>query len=78
MSEDSDGRLYDSGDVIDTDRGQFEVTAVTYQEDQNQNRFNFAYQFREKKDVDAEREAQAKHDAELKKAEEEAAAEKTE
>lgn len=50
-----DGRQHDVGDTIHTDAGEFEVTAVHYQEDQDGNKINFSYSFRSREDLNAEK-----------------------
>jgi hypothetical protein len=51
----SDGRKLDVGDTV----GDFEVTAVQYQQDNEGNHINFGYIIRDAKELQAEREAQA-------------------
>lgn len=76
MADNTDGRLYDNGDVIKTDKGTFEVTGVSRHE---VDPAYFTYQLREQGELDAERERvkEAEEAAiEAQKASEAAAAER--
>jgi hypothetical protein len=64
-------QLFEDGKVINVDGTDIECVSVSYQENpETQERHSFVYSFRLKSEVDAEREAEAKHQEELKAAEE--------
>lgn len=64
-------QLLENGKVVEVNGEQLECSAVSYQEDpETQERHSFVYSFRLKSEIDTEREAEAKHQEELKVAEE--------
>lgn len=69
-----DGRQHDVGHQIETQNGTFEVTAVSYQEDQDGNKVNFSYTIRSKEDLNREWQAEQDRLAKVARQEEEAKA----
>ena len=73
VQTEADQRTMTHGDVVTHDGTDYEVVAVSNQEDENGNKTNFQYTIRDKADLDAERKAQA--DAEAAEAKRQADAE---
>lgn len=74
VQTEADQRAMTHGDIVTHDGTDYEVTAVSNQEDAQGNKTNFQYTIRNKAELDAERKAQADAEAAAQKAAEEAAA----
>jgi hypothetical protein len=60
MADYTDGRLYDTGDML----GTLEVVSVSYQEDAEGVKSNFVYGFRPHADMEEVRRLEVEHQAE--------------
>lgn len=73
MADASDGRVLDTGDIIKSDKGSFEVTAVSRHEHDPEHLY-FVYQVRETEELEANRQLEADREAAAVQAQKEAEA----